>query len=73
MKFEQNNNTIFLIQEDTKYAIPNEDIQRLLARPGTRVLRMIDEEGNVTSTPLATAVGEIEGYALLKEALENQE
>ena len=72
MKFERNENTIYLIQKETKYTIPNEDIQRLIARPGTRVLRMVDKEGNVTSTPLSTAVGEIEGYAVLKEALDDQ-
>jgi len=50
-----------------KYTIPNEDIQRLIARPGTRVLRMIDEDNKISSTPLSTPVGEIAGYDLLSK------
>ena len=67
MRFELYDNTLYFIDNDKKYTLPNEDIQRLIARPGTRVLRMIDKDGKITSTPLSTAVGEIEGYDLISE------
>ena len=65
MRFEITNDTVTFILNDKTFTLPDEDLQRLVARPGTRVLRMVDEEGNVTSTPLSTAVGEVEGYQLL--------
>jgi len=68
MKFEFNNNTLYLIQDTTTYTIPTEDIQRLIARPGTRVLRF-KEKGKTVSIPLTTAIGEIEGYSCLEETL----
>jgi len=67
MKFELDNNTLYLLKNDIKYTIPNKDIQRLIARPGTRVLRMIDEDNKISSTPLSTPVGEIAGYDLLSK------
>ena len=68
MKFEINNSKLTFTLDDKIFTVPDEDLQRLVARPGTRVLRMVDEEGNVTSTPLSTAVGELEGYQLLVDA-----
>jgi len=65
MKFEINSDIVYFIKDDTKYTLPDEDLQRLVTRPSTRVLRIIDETGEITSTPLSTAVGEIEGYQLL--------
>lgn len=67
MEFKLKNDTLYLIDNKIEYTIATEDIQRLLMRPGTRVLRMKDSEGNITSTPLASAVGEIKGYELLKK------
>ena len=67
MRFEIVNNKLIFINEKGSYTIPSEDIQRLVARSGTRVLRMADEDGSTTSTPLPLAVGEIEGYQLLSE------
>ena len=68
MQFKIENNRLTFTLDDKTYTLPDEDLQRLVARPGTRVLRMLDEEGKVTSTPLSTAVGEIEGYQLLVDA-----
>ena len=65
MKFLYTEDLVTLADGDTSYILPTEDIERLLMRPGTRVLRMIDKEGEIISRPLSQPVGEIEGYDLL--------
>jgi len=69
MRFIYEREEIFLEDEKRRYSIPKDDLPRLLMRPGTRVLRF-EEEGEVISLPLSTAVGEIEGFGLLKKAVE---
>ncbi len=66
MKFIYNGTNIILEDDTKSYVIPFNDIARLLMRPGTRVLRF-EEKGEMISIPLSTAIGEIEGYELLKE------
>lgn len=66
MQFQLQNGTVTLIVDQTTYTIPTEDVARLVMRPGTRVLRFT-KEGEVSSIPLTTAVGEIEGFELLKQ------
>jgi len=72
MKFIYVDHTVTLIDGANNYIIPPEDIERLLIRPGTRVLRF-KEGDEVQSIPLKTAVGEIEGFEILKEAFSSKE
>jgi len=65
MKFKITNDTVQFIKDDKTYTLPNEDIARLISRPGTRVLRVVTNEDAVTSMPLTVAIGEIEGFKLL--------
>ena len=70
MRFIYTNKNVILEDGNKSYIIPTADIQRLLIRPGTRVLRF-EEKGEMVSVPLSTAVGEIEGYTLLEDALKD--
>ena len=72
MRFIYTNKNVVLEDGSKNYIIPTTDIQRLLMRPGTRVLRF-EQEGEIVSVPLQTAVGEIEGYTLLEDALKDEE
>ena len=58
MKFIYIDGSLILIDGSKSYNIPTEDIERLLMRPGTRVLRFV-QDGETCSIPLATAIGEI--------------
>ncbi len=62
MKFEQIDNIYYFILNGKKYKVQPEDIERLRVRPGTRVLRFLDEENQMVSLPLTIPVGEVEGY-----------
>ncbi len=64
MQFIYDNGDLTLVKETQVYHIPSEDIERLISRPGTRVLRYLDE-GVIKSMPLSVAIGEIEGFASL--------
>jgi len=66
MKFIYRDQHFILVDAQKEYTLPDEDIARLLSRPGTRVLRYIDED-TIKSMPLKTAIGEIEGFDLLKK------
>ncbi len=68
MKFTYTNQQLILEDDHKSYHIPSSDIQRLISRPGTRVLRF-EQDGETSSIPLSTAIGEIEGFELLQEAL----
>ena len=70
MRITYTNKNVILEDGNKSYIIPTTDIQRLLIRPGTRVLRF-EKEGEMMSVPLPTAVGEIEGYTLLEDALKD--
>jgi len=72
MKFIYVDHTVTLVDGPNNYIIPPEDIERLLMRPGTRVLRF-KEGDEVQSIPLKTAVGEIEGFEILKENFSSKE
>ena len=72
MRFIYTNKNIILEDGNKSYIIPETDIQRLLLRPGTRVLRF-EREGEIISIPLSTAIGEIEGYTLLQDVIQDQE
>jgi len=65
MKFKINDGTVHFIKDNKTYTLPSEDIARLIARPGTRVLRVVNDKDEVSSMPLAVAIGEIEGFELL--------
>jgi len=71
MRFIYEREQVVLEDGAARYTIPKSDIARLLMRPGTRVLRF-EKEGEVVSIPLATAIGEIEGYDLLPELLDEE-
>lgn len=62
MRFEIIEERVIFIKDAEHYTIPDEDIGRLLDRPSTRVLRLIDEKGEMRSEPIAVAIREIEGY-----------
>ncbi len=66
MQFIYDNENLTLVKEAQVYHIPSEDIERLINRPSTRVLRYLDE-GVMKSMPLAMTIGEIDGYALLSQ------
>ena len=66
MHFVYTENTRTFHDGSKSYTVPTEDIERLLMRPGTRVLRFTTDEG-IESIPLKTAVGEIEGFKTLQE------
>ena len=68
MKFEINSDTVFFITDNKTYTLPSEDIARLIGRPGTRVLRVVNDKGEVTSMPVSLPIGEIEGFDLLTKA-----
>ncbi len=68
MKFEINNDTVLFITDDKTYTLPSEDIARLISRPRTRVLRVVNDKGEVTSMPVSLPIGEIEGFDLLAKA-----
>lgn len=70
MRFIYTNQQIILEDGNKNYKVPFNDLERLLMRPGTRVLRF-EEEGEIVSIPLTTAIGEIEGYSLLQDALKD--
>jgi len=70
MKFIYENKQIILEDGDKSYNVLHNDLERLLLRPGTRVLRF-EEKGEMVSVPLSTAVGEIKGYTLLEDALKD--
>ena len=65
MKFIYRDQHYILIDDQKEYLLPNEDISRLIARPGTRVLRYIDTD-TIKSMPLKTTIGEIEGFELFQ-------
>ena len=65
MKFIYRDQHFILLDDQKEYLLPDEDIARLISRPGTRVLRYLDAE-SVKSVPLDTPIGEIEGFELLK-------
>ena len=65
MRFEINNKTVLFIKDDKTYTLPSEDIARLIARPGTRVLRVVNDKNEITSMPVSLPIGEIEGFDLL--------
>jgi len=71
MRFTYTNKIVILEDGKRRYIIPTIDIQRLIMRPGSRVLRF-EEKGEMVSVPLSSAVGEIEGYALLQDALQDE-
>ena len=64
MQFKLQDNKLTFHDQDKSYIIPMEDVQRLVSRPGTRVLRVKTDDG-FKSMPLATAISEIEGFGLL--------
>jgi len=66
MKFIYRDHHFILVDEHKEYVLPDEDISRLISRPGTRVLRYIDAD-TIKSIPLKTAIGEIEGFNLFKK------
>ena len=65
MKFIYHNQHFLLLDDQKEYLLPDEDIARLISRPGTRVLRYLDAE-TVQSVPLDTPIGEIQGFELLQ-------
>ena len=65
MKFVYRDEHFVFIDDQKEYLLPNEDIARLIARPGTRVLRYIDTD-TIKSMPLKTTIGEIEGFELFQ-------
>lgn len=65
MKFIYRNQHFILLDDQKEYLLPDEDITRLISRPGTRVLRYLDAE-TVQSVPLDTPIGEIQGFELLQ-------
>ena len=65
MKFIYRDQHFILVDDQKEYLLPNEDIARLLNRPGTRVLRYIDAD-TVKSIPLKIAIGEIKGFELFQ-------
>ena len=65
MKFEINDETVLFIKDNKTYTLPSEDIARLIARPGTRVLRVVNDKDEITSMPVSLPIGEIEGFDLL--------
>ena len=66
MKFIYRDHRFILVDEQKEYVLPDEDISRLLGRPGTRVLRYIDAD-TVKSIPLKIAIGKIEGFNLFQK------
>ena len=66
MQFVYKEKAVELIDGEKRYHIPVEDVQRLLLRPGTRVLRFKKGE-EICSIPFKRAVGEIEGFAMLRK------
>ena len=66
MKFIYRDQHFIFVDEQKEYLLPDEDITRLLSRPGTRVLRYIDTE-TIKSMPLKTPIGEIEGFILFQK------
>jgi len=69
MKFFIENKTLMFEHEEKIYTLPQEDIQRLASRAGTRVIRIFDKEGKIKPLPVATPIGEIEGFTLLATLL----
>lgn len=67
MRFEIRGEEVYFLKEKQQYRVASEDIPRLVARRSTRVLRLIDEKGKMTSLPIDTAIGEIEGYQEVME------
>lgn len=65
MRFEVIDDTIFFYKSDKQYRVVMTDVTRLVARPGTRVLNLIDKDEKKISMPIDTAVGELEGYLAL--------
>jgi len=65
MKFVYRDEHFVFIDDEKEYLLPNEDIARLIARPGTRVLRYIDTD-TIKSMPLKSTIGEIEGFELFQ-------
>ncbi len=66
MKFVYRDQHFILVDDQKEYLLPNEDIVRLLKRPGTRVLRYIDAD-TIKSMPLEITIGEIEGFKLFQK------
>ncbi len=69
MRFEVIDNTIFFYKSDRQYRVVMTDVTRLVARPGTRVLNLIDKDDKNISMPIHTAVGELEGYQALIDSI----
>ena len=68
MQFKLQDNKLTFHDQNKSFIIPIEDVQRLISRPGTRVLRIKTDDG-FKSMPLPTAIGEIEGFDILRQIL----
>ncbi len=69
MRFEVIDDTVFFYKSDKQYRVVTTDVTRLAARPGTRVLALINKDEKRVSMPIDTAVGEIEGYQAVIDSL----
>ena len=69
MKFQQIEGAFYFIDEKGTYRVQDEDIQRLKLRPGTRVLRFLDENDEMVALPLTIAVGEVEGFNVMVNSI----
>ena len=72
MKFELKNGEFYFMDEAKEYKVQSDDIERLSLRPGSRVLRFLDNKGKMVALPLTTAVGEVEGFVQMVEAWKKQ-
>ena len=67
MIIETTDKGAYFVKEGKRYAIPADQVQRLIARPSTRVLKLIDEDGEPATVIIDVLINEVEGYALLAE------
>ena len=65
MTIEITNNQAYFTKEGKRYSIPSDQVERLIARPSTRVLKLIDADGEPANVIIDVLVHEVEGYALL--------
>ena len=67
MIIETTDKGAYFVKEGKRYAIPADQVKRLIARPSTRVLKLIDEDGEHATVIIDVLINEVEGYALLAE------
>ncbi len=67
MIIETTDKAAYFIKEDKRYSIPEDQIKRLIARPSTRVLKLIDEDGEPANVIIDDLICDVEGYTLLAE------